>query len=331
MLSFQVLQANRVSKCASVPMKSLRLHVNCQQIHFAWRTRITQFSQHPDHVRDTAESLLFLLLAVVFTPCLGLQCKEHQYPFGEKCCKYCAPGERMRSRCTATTDTVCAPCQNEYFSTEYNHNFCKSCTICKTTKGSVEVKKCEKTSDRVCRCIAGYMPDVRYPLGSVCLPCPEGFYSTGGNGNCQPWTNCSTVGKTTLRAGTKTDDAVCSSHVTQPTLPQSTTPALDLSTTSHRNNTSPTVLSPSKSSVIPSVICSDANSPTETNWGSLSLILICLILLMVSGMSIFLLIIQAAKKTTKKRPYRSNHQKERSCRIPVQEEQIDSNSSLIKN
>lgn len=43
-------------------------------------------------------------------------------------------GERMRSRCTATTDTVCAPCQNEYFSTEYSHNFCKSCTICKTSK-----------------------------------------------------------------------------------------------------------------------------------------------------------------------------------------------------
>lgn len=34
--SFRVLQANRASKCASVPMKSLRLHVNCQQIHFAW-------------------------------------------------------------------------------------------------------------------------------------------------------------------------------------------------------------------------------------------------------------------------------------------------------
>uniref|UniRef100_A0A8B9E3U2 Uncharacterized protein n=1 Tax=Anser cygnoides TaxID=8845 RepID=A0A8B9E3U2_ANSCY len=38
-------------------------------------------------------TILFLLLAVVFTCCLGLQCKEHQYPFGEKCCKYCAPGK----------------------------------------------------------------------------------------------------------------------------------------------------------------------------------------------------------------------------------------------
>jgi len=30
----------------------------------------------------------------------------------------------------------------------------------------VEVKKCEKTSDRTCMCVAGYMPDVRYTLGS---------------------------------------------------------------------------------------------------------------------------------------------------------------------
>ncbi|KAM7084165.1 tumor necrosis factor receptor superfamily member 4 isoform 1-T1 [Ciconia maguari] len=212
-------------------------------------------------------------------------------------------GERMRSRCTATTDTVCAPCQDKYFSSEHSHNFCKSCTICNTRKGSMEVKQCEKTSDRICTCIAGYMPDVRYTLGSVCLPCPEGSYSIGGNENCRPWTNCSILGKDTLRQGTKTDDAVCSNHVTS----QSATPALNLSTTDHKNNTSTAVFSPSRPSVIP-FICPDMNSPSETNWGSLSLILVCLILLMVSGMSIILLIIQAAKKETKrKQPCRNNH------------------------
>ncbi|KFZ59124.1 Tumor necrosis factor receptor superfamily member 4, partial [Antrostomus carolinensis] len=118
-------------------------------------------------------------------------------------------GERMRSRCTATADTVCTPCQDEYFNSEHNHNFCKSCTICDTRKGSVEVKKCEKTSDRICMCVAGYMPDVRYTLGSVCSACPEGSYSMGRNENCQPWTNCSILGKNTLRPGTKTSDAVC--------------------------------------------------------------------------------------------------------------------------
>lgn len=38
----------------------------------------------------------------------------------------------------------------------------------------MEVKKCEKTSDRICKCIPGYMPDVRYALGSGKL----GMYET---------------------------------------------------------------------------------------------------------------------------------------------------------
>ncbi|XP_025929905.1 tumor necrosis factor receptor superfamily member 4 [Apteryx rowi] len=276
-------------------------------------------------------TVLFLLLAVAITHCLGLKCKEHEYPFGEKCCKDCAPGERMRNRCTATTETVCAPCQDEYFSTEHNHSFCKSCTVCNTRKGSMEVKKCEKTSDRICMCIAGYMPDAKYTLGSVCSPCREGFYSTGGNESCRPWTNCSVLGKKTLRTGTKTEDAVCSSQVTQPATSWSVTSALHLSTIHRRNKMSTAMLSPSKSSMVPFIVCPDKNSPTETNWGPLSLILICLILLVVSGMSIFLLIIQAAKKETKTRPCRNNHREEQSFRVPIQEEQIDSNSSLIKN
>ncbi|NWU29893.1 TNR4 factor, partial [Dyaphorophyia castanea] len=126
----------------------------------------------------------------------------------EKCCSDCAPGQRMRSRCTATADTVCIPCQDEYFSSEHHHGFCRSCTVCNTRKGSVEVKKCEKTSDRVCMCQAGFMP-AGIPLGSECSRCPEGTFSKGRNENCQPWTNCSSFGKSTLRAGTGTEDALC--------------------------------------------------------------------------------------------------------------------------
>lgn len=43
----------------------------------------------------------------------------------------------MRSRCTATADTVCAPCQDNYFSTEHNHSFCRSCTVCDTSKSVI--------------------------------------------------------------------------------------------------------------------------------------------------------------------------------------------------
>ncbi|XP_062449411.1 tumor necrosis factor receptor superfamily member 4 [Rhea pennata] len=275
-------------------------------------------------------TVLFLLLTVTITHCLRLKCKEHEYPFGEKCCKDCAPGERMRNRCTEKAETDCVPCQDEYFSTEHNHSFCKSCTVCDTRMGSIEVKKCEKTSDRICMCIAGYMPDAKHTLGSVCLPCREGFYSTGGNESCQPWTNCSVLGKKTLRMGTKTEDAVCSSQLTQPTTSRSVTSALHLFTTHRRKKMSTAMISSSKPSVVPLIICPDKNSPTETNWGPLSLIVICLILLMVSGMSILLLIIQAAKKETERRPCTNNNQRQ-SFRLPIQEEQIDSDSSLIKN
>ncbi|XP_071623308.1 tumor necrosis factor receptor superfamily member 4 [Heliangelus exortis] len=274
--------------------------------------------------------LLFLLLAVTLGHCLGLKCKEHEYPFHEKCCKDCAPGERMRQRCTATADTVCAPCQDEFFSSEHSHDFCRSCTVCNTRKGSVEVKKCEKTSDRICMCRAGYMPEAGHPLGSVCSPCPEGSYSIGRNENCQPWTNCSLLGKNTLQVGTKTSDAVCSNHTTQRATSQTAPPALNLSTPGGKNNVTAAIFPLSRPSASPSM-CSDKNSPTETHWGPLSLIVICLILLMVSGMSILLLIIQAAKKKTKKRPCGNNHQGGGSVGLPIQEEQIDSNSSLIKN
>lgn len=49
-------------------------------------------------------------------------------------------GERMKHRCTATTDTVCAPCQDEYFSSEHNHKFCNSCTVCNTSKSFLDRK-----------------------------------------------------------------------------------------------------------------------------------------------------------------------------------------------
>ncbi|NWR45767.1 TNR4 factor, partial [Regulus satrapa] len=67
-------------------------------------------------------------------------------------------GQRMRSRCTASADTACSPCQDGYFSSQHHHGFCRSCTVCSARRGSVEVKPCEKTSDRECECRAGFAP-----------------------------------------------------------------------------------------------------------------------------------------------------------------------------
>lgn len=40
------------------------------------------------------------------------------------------------------------------------------CSVVALGKGSVELKKCEKTSDRLCMCRAGYMPVAGHKLGS---------------------------------------------------------------------------------------------------------------------------------------------------------------------
>ncbi|XP_017681180.1 PREDICTED: tumor necrosis factor receptor superfamily member 4 [Lepidothrix coronata] len=197
---------------------------------------------------------VFLLLLVAVPNSRGLECRERQYPYRDKCCSDCAPGERMRNRCTATADTECIPCQDEYFSSEHHHSFCNSCTVCNTRSGSVEVKKCEKTSDR------------------VCSPCPEGTFSPGRNEKCQPWTNCSSLGKSTLRAGTEAQDAVCSSPVPLPEVPGTPSPAWSVPSPSpreNRENRSSTagISSPPRPGEGPS-ICPDPTDPTETNWGT---------------------------------------------------------------
>ncbi|XP_054148046.1 tumor necrosis factor receptor superfamily member 4 isoform X1 [Melozone crissalis] len=281
------------------------------------------------------------LLTVPISGSLGLECQEHQYSFHDKCCSDCAPGERMRSRCTASADTVCSPCQDGYFSSQHHHGFCKSCTICNARKGSVEVKPCEKTSDRVCACQAGFQPAGGVPVGRECSRCPEGTFSRGGNENCRPWTNCSSFGKSTLRAGTGTEDAQCSSgpggasspgpHPSPTEFPEHRDP---LPTEFPENGGPfPTELPENSSRTssprdIPAV-CRDPGVPAEPGWGSLSLLLLCLLLLMVSGISILLLIIQAAQKKTRNGPGRSTQHTKKSAENERQETKTAADTGLV--
>ncbi|XP_014114642.1 PREDICTED: tumor necrosis factor receptor superfamily member 4 [Pseudopodoces humilis] len=275
------------------------------------------------------------LLAVPIPGSLSLECREHQYRFHDKCCSDCPPGQRMRRRCTAWADTECSPCQDGYFSSQHHHGFCRSCTVCQTWRGSEEVKPCERSSDRRCQCRAGFAPSGNAE-GSECSRCPEGTFSRGGNENCQPWTNCSFFGKSTLRAGSATEDALCSSPGLDP-IPTGFLENRDPVPTAFPENRDsvPTAFPESSSNTsgpreIPAV-CQNPGSPAEPGWGSLSLFLLCLVLLTVSGISILLLLIQAARKKTRNGPGRSIQHKEGSCRIPVQEEHLDPNSSLTKN
>ncbi|NXD31996.1 TNR4 factor, partial [Spelaeornis formosus] len=95
--------------------------------------------------------------------------------------------QELLRRCSASADTECGPCPAGYFSSQPQRGLCRSCSICNTRKGSVEVKPCEKTSDSVCVCLAGFAP-AGSPAGRECSRCPEGTFSRGRNENCQPWT-----------------------------------------------------------------------------------------------------------------------------------------------
>ncbi|XP_074874243.1 tumor necrosis factor receptor superfamily member 4 [Carettochelys insculpta] len=276
--------------------------------------------------------LFFLFLSAMYCP--GLSCGELGYRYHKKCCKYCAPGEEMKTRCSPESDTQCVPCQEGYYNSKYNYFRCQICTVCDSSKGSIEVKKCDKTSDTVCVCTKGYTPyDSRsseeHPSGKECFPCPEGHFSSGNNERCRPWRNCNASGKKTLRAGTKTEDAICDDQNKQATTLRPS--SLYVSVISTRGNGSTAAPLPFTSTDKLSTTGMRKDSHTGTNWGFLSLILVCLTLLMVSGMSILLLTIQTTKKETTKRPPLNGQHDARSFRIPIQEEQIDSHSSLIKN
>ncbi|XP_075762389.1 tumor necrosis factor receptor superfamily member 4 isoform X2 [Pelodiscus sinensis] len=235
-----------------------------------------------------------VLLFLLFSAmcCSGLSCGQNEYPLHGKCCKECAP-----------------------------------------ERGRIEVKKCDKRSDAVCTCMRGYtLADTsseESASGKNCVPCSHGHFSNGNNEKCQPWKNCTANGKKTLRAGTQTEDAICDDQGEQATTLRTST--LYLFVIDPRRNSSTaalTTFTPQNNLSNPEVI---NDNQAGTNWGFLSLILICLTLLLVSGMSILLLTIQTAKKETTKRPPVNRQHDGKSFRIPIQEEQIDSNSSLIKN
>ncbi|RMB91600.1 hypothetical protein DUI87_31829 [Hirundo rustica rustica] len=166
---------------------------------------------------------LCLFLALPIPGFLALECGEKQYRFHEKCCSDCAPGERMRSRCTASADTVCSPCQDGYFSSQHHHGFCRSCTICQTCSLSL-LLLClillmvsgisilllilqaarKKTRNGSGRSVQHRVEYFRFE----CKPCENGTYSSG-NSWCRNWTDCEGSGFVTLRAGNRTHNSVC--------------------------------------------------------------------------------------------------------------------------
>ncbi|MGH0137704.1 UNVERIFIED_CONTAM: hypothetical protein FKN15_040745, partial [Acipenser sinensis] len=71
-------------------------------------------------------------------------------------CNRCPPGQHLQNHCTATHQTICAPCSENYY-TQY-WNYIEKCQYCNNfCKENQFVKKeCSPFHNRVCECRKGY-------------------------------------------------------------------------------------------------------------------------------------------------------------------------------
>ncbi|XP_058921277.1 tumor necrosis factor receptor superfamily member 4 [Kogia breviceps] len=153
----------------------------------------------------------FLLLGLALGAAAQLSCVGDTYPSGSRCCKECQPGFGMERRCTQAQDTVCRPCERGFYNEAVNYEACKPCTQCNQRSGSEPRQRCTPTRDTVCGCRPGTQPrdGYGYKRGVECAPCPPGHFSLGNEQACQPWTNCTLLGKRTVRGASNSSDAVC--------------------------------------------------------------------------------------------------------------------------
>ncbi|XP_075405784.1 tumor necrosis factor receptor superfamily member 4 [Tenrec ecaudatus] len=179
--------------------------------------------------------LVLLLLASALHPSAELTCNGATYPSGSRCCHECQPGYGMKRRCDdQTLDTECQPCQEGYYNDAFNYEDCRPCTQCNERSGSEPAQSCTSTRDTVCHCRPGTQPQGGYKLGVDCTPCPPGQFSPGQNQACKPWTDCSSMGRRTLKPATNSSDAICEDrNPPATTLPRNTQHPSSLPTTAH--------------------------------------------------------------------------------------------------
>ncbi|XP_058532981.1 tumor necrosis factor receptor superfamily member 11A [Ochotona princeps] len=169
----------------------------------------------------------------VTSPCAS----ERHYEHLGLCCHKCEPGKYLSSKCTATSSSVCLSCgPDEYLDTWNEEDKCLLHKVCDSGKALVAVDPGNRTAPRRCACTAGYhwsqdceccrrntecAPGfgAQHPLqlnkDTVCKPCQAGYFSDtfSATDTCQPWTNCTILGKTEERHGTEKSDVVCSSSL----------------------------------------------------------------------------------------------------------------------
>ncbi|XP_070560627.1 tumor necrosis factor receptor superfamily member 3-like [Ptychodera flava] len=157
-------------------------------------------------------------------------------------CLKCPPGTYLQKPCAKSRDdTVCAPCPQGSFTSEWNHlESCIACKQCGDNSLGFEgvMDACTANGDAVCACKDGYFwhdhrcqPHKSCPPGrgvvvlgssthnTVCEKCPAGTFSDVESSSqpCNNQTNCAVLGLDTLEPGSRYQDNICSQPVVKTT------------------------------------------------------------------------------------------------------------------
>ncbi|XP_060726201.1 tumor necrosis factor receptor superfamily member 8 isoform X3 [Tachysurus vachellii] len=152
----------------------------------------------------------FLLLIHFFCHVHPQECDTSwQYKYKKdvlKCCMKCKPGERMEKGCTKDSETVCKPCNPDFYMDECSREMeCKRCTQC-TKEHMVYKVNCSKSSNAVCGCERGYQCS-----GNPCTDCEK---------IPAPTTPTTTTTRTTTTTSTSTSTVTSTTKKPQQTLSQ---------------------------------------------------------------------------------------------------------------
>ncbi|KAK6490869.1 tumor necrosis factor receptor superfamily member 6B-like [Huso huso] len=147
-------------------------------------------------------------------------------------CNRCPPGQHLQNHCTATHQTICAPCSENYYTQYWNYiekcqycnNFCKENQLVK--------KECSPFHNRVCECRKGYYWHFEFCIkhsecppeygvkvegtphkDTVCEKCPPGWFSSVSSKHemCLKHTDCESLNLIQIISGTGWHDNLCSS------------------------------------------------------------------------------------------------------------------------
>ncbi|XP_048205999.1 tumor necrosis factor receptor superfamily member 4 isoform X2 [Perognathus longimembris pacificus] len=183
--------------------------------------------------------------------------------------------------------------------------------------GSELKQNCTPTQDTVCHCKPGTQPlKDGYKYGVDCVPCPPGHFSPGNNQDCKPWTNCTSAGKRTLRPASTSSDSVCEDR----------SPLATTAWETHEPNARPTVVHPTE--VWPHTSREPLTPASEAPVGPMLAAVLGLGLGLTAPLAALLalhLLRRAWKWPAVLKPSGGS-----SFRTPIQEEQADTHSTLVK-